>query len=85
MGYKKFHKPKALLNSKAALERLLTPEQVSELTGLAEQTLARYRVSGGGPAFIRISARCIRYRESDLRAWIEAKAVLSTSEAAAAI
>lgn len=80
MAYKKFTKPKPPQTGAGAIEQLLTPEQVSAITGLAEQTLAHYRVSGGGPAYIRISARCIRYREGDLRQWISDRYVSSTTE-----
>ncbi len=38
----------------------------------------RYR--GGGPRYIRMSSRCIRYRRSDLRAWAEQRLRTSTSD-----
>ena len=34
----------------------------------------RWRAAGEGPRFIRLSARRIGYRLSDLRAWIESRA-----------
>ena len=38
----------------------------------------RYR--GGGPRFLRMSARCVRYRRADLRAWADSLARTSTSD-----
>lgn len=50
-------------------------------TGLARQTLAKFRVYGGGPRFVKLG-RKVLYRQADLDAWIEANARTSTSEAA---
>ncbi len=38
------------------------------------------RQRGGGPRFIRISARCIRYRRIDLKTWADARMRSSTSD-----
>lgn len=43
-------------------------------------TLAKYRVHGGGPVFIRQSTRKTLYRRADLDAWMQARAHGSTSE-----
>jgi len=42
-------------------------------------TLAKYRCFGGGPVFIRQSARKTLYRRADLDAWLDARARTSTS------
>ena len=47
-----------LLNTRKAAARL----------GLSPRTLARYRMSGTGPAFVRLG-RSVRYRIEDLDAW----------------
>lgn len=54
-------------------ERFLTTKQVAELLGLHPITLARMRMNGTGPAFIVLSRRAVRYRESDLSAWLAAR------------
>ena len=36
--------------------------------GLAPSTLARYRVSGEGPVYLRLGGS-VRYRSDDLEAW----------------
>ena len=48
----------ALTNTRDAAARL----------GLAPSTLARYRVSGGGPVYLRLGG-AVRYRYDDLKAW----------------
>jgi excisionase family DNA binding protein len=59
-------------------ERLLTPEQAAEQLALRPQTLARWRCEGQGPVFIRLG-RSVRYRQSDLDAWIAQGAMRHTS------
>ena len=44
------------------------------------RTMQGLRQRGGGPTFIRISSRCIRYRRIDLRDWAEARMRSSTSD-----
>ena len=51
------------------MDRLLTLNEVAELTGLAPQTLWRLRQRGEGPASFRLRNR-VRYRESALEAWL---------------
>jgi predicted DNA-binding transcriptional regulator AlpA len=63
-------------------EKLLSPNQAAEILGIQPRTLDFWRQRGGvGPKFIRYSARCVRYRLSDLQAWIASREV--NSEAAA--
>lgn len=59
------------LQSRALLDdTLLPPAAVAELTGLSARTLEGLRRQGRGPAFVKVSARCVRYRYGDLLAWI---------------
>jgi len=53
------------------MEKLLSPREASEYLGLATQTLAKWRCEGlQGPAFVRVG-RLIRYRQNDLRDWLD--------------
>lgn len=63
-------------------ERLLTRSEVHSFFGLTQRYLEVAAVRGNGPPFIKIS-RSVRYRAGDLRAWIEARRVTSTSETVA--
>ncbi len=57
------------------LRRLLTTKQAAELLGLAAQSLENDRVHRRiGLPYIKIGA-AVRYREADLIAFIEARAV----------
>ena len=51
---------------------LRTPEQVAEFLGVTKATLADWRCKGMGPAYIKVG-RLIRYPESPLVDWLEAR------------
>ena len=59
---------------------LLTPAEASEQLGLTPGALAQLRYTGGGPRFIKLTARAVRYRQSDLDIWIAAKARTCTRD-----
>jgi predicted DNA-binding transcriptional regulator AlpA len=58
---------KRLLAGAAALDfadypdRLLTPAEASEVTGVAVQTLSNWRASGRGPRYVKFGRRTVRY------------------------
>jgi predicted DNA-binding transcriptional regulator AlpA len=58
---------------------LLEPEEVAAILRVKINTLAQWRVKGGGPSFLKIG-RCVRYRASDLDAWIDAQCRASTCD-----
>jgi predicted DNA-binding transcriptional regulator AlpA len=62
------------------MEELLDQKSAAKVLRLSVRTLERYRVAGTGPKFCRLG-RLIRYRETDLREWIECSLHSSTSEA----
>jgi len=43
----------------------LTPKAWANYRGLSQRTVAKHRSEGGGVPFVRVSARCIRYRRID--------------------
>ncbi len=59
---------------------LLTETEAAKLLGFSSRTLQSWRGSGGGPPFIKISDRCVRYTEDDLSRWIAERRRLSTSD-----
>jgi predicted DNA-binding transcriptional regulator AlpA len=61
------------------MQPLLTQRQCAEALALSERTLERLRVSGAGPKFLRIR-HLVRYRPSDVEAWLASRIVGSTSE-----
>lgn len=59
---------------------VLQPEQAANFLGLSKSTLAKMRLSGNGPAYIKTGARRIGYVKADLHDWIEKRRFQSTSE-----
>jgi len=60
--------------------KLIGEHEAADYIGHSVRSLQNWRVRGGGPKFVKISSRSIRYRFSDLNEWIESKLVSSTSE-----
>ncbi len=59
---------------------LLTPQQAAQKIGMTVRFLEQRRHRGGGPRFISVSTRAVRYRLQDLDAWIEGRARTSTAD-----
>ena len=59
---------------------LVHEAEAASFLGLSIRSMQGYRYRGGGPNFVRVSARCVRYRRIDLRDWAEAKLRSSTSD-----
>lgn len=62
------------------LNGLITETQAAELLGYTIRALQNWRVRGGGPKFVKVSAKSIRYRRRDLFDWIEARIQSNTSQ-----
>jgi hypothetical protein len=62
---------------------LLTPDETARRLKVAKQTLARWRVEGKGPKFVRLNGQGgrIAYRPSDVATWVARYVFASTSEA----
>ena len=60
--------------------RLLTAREAAAILQVSEPTLERWRSTGDGPPYIRLSARAIRYREAELSAFIEARLTRNTAQ-----
>lgn len=61
---------------------LLNAKHTARHLCITEGTLAKWRLSGAGPRFIRIGRR-IAYDASDLNEWLDARRVANTSQEAA--
>ena len=60
---------------------LIRQEEAATILGVTPRTLEAWRYRGEGPPWVRISGRCVRYRKSDLLAFIEERVKSSASEA----
>ena len=56
----------------------IPPAEVSEITGLSLNSLAQLRSHGTGPLYYKPTAKTILYRRSEVVAWIEESARIST-------
>jgi len=63
------------------LDQLVCEKEAAAFLGYTVRALQNWRLRGGGPLFVKVSARSIRYRRRDLNAWVEARLRASTSEA----
>ncbi len=58
---------------------LLTPREAAHVLKVSVSWLAKARMSGDGPPFIKVG-RSIRYSEIALHQWMKSRQRLSTSE-----
>jgi predicted DNA-binding transcriptional regulator AlpA len=63
---------------------LITPKQLAELLAVNENTLAKWRLIGDGPKFIRVQRR-IRYAANDVDHWMNERTFASTTAADASL
>lgn len=64
---------------KPVIDLLLDQKQAARILRLSVRTLERHRVAGTGPRYVRLG-HLIRYRENDLKEWIESNLRNSSSE-----
>jgi predicted DNA-binding transcriptional regulator AlpA len=63
----------------STIEPLLHPKDAAKLLNVSLSWLAKSRLSGTGPRFVKIG-RAVRYLESSLREYIKGRTRGSTSE-----
>ena len=61
-----------IVNETADVEPLLSTDEVSRVLVIPAGTLANWRSMGTGPRFLRVG-RHVRYRRTDVEAWIDAQ------------
>jgi hypothetical protein len=66
------------------LDCLVNEKVAAAFLGYTVRALQNWRVRGGGPTFVKVSARSIRYRRRELIAWSEERLVPHTSRAGVA-
>ena len=58
---------------------MISTREAAKITGLSHRTLEKKRRHGTGPRFCRLGG-AVRYRRSDVEAWIEAHSRTCTAE-----
>jgi predicted DNA-binding transcriptional regulator AlpA len=61
--------------------RLLTTTDLAELLSTTPNAIYNMRHRGGGPRWIRIDKRSVRYRPEDVDAWLEERVAATASQA----
>ncbi len=72
--------PKEPISPEEFWNSLINEKAAANYLNLTDRTMQALRQRGGGPRYIMISSRCIRYRRVDLKAWADARVRLSTSD-----
>ena len=57
---------------------IMTTAEAAEYVRLGKPTLERFRVTGEGPHYCKLGG-AVRYRKSDLDAWLDSRITRSTS------
>lgn len=70
---------KQMLGEKNAQINLMTPAQTGQYLSLSEGWLAKLRIYGGGPQYVKLKRR-ILYRREDLDAWVASQIQSNTSQ-----
>ena len=67
----------------STIDRMLRREEVQERTGLSRSAIYRLMREGDFPLPQRVGQRAVRWRESDLEAWLASRPLASGRKAAA--
>jgi hypothetical protein len=62
-------------SERLSADRLLTPNDVAELTKLSLETLSQWRSQRRGIPYLKIARNCVRYRQVDLDQWLAERIV----------
>jgi len=58
-------------HDQSALDELLTTADVAGRLGVPPRTLEQWRYLGRGPAYIKVGNKSVRYRQSDIDAFLD--------------
>ena len=59
---------------------LINEKAAAAFLGVTDRTMQKWRQQGGGPEYIALSSRCVRYTRLKCRTHAEARARTSTSD-----
>lgn len=55
------------------VEHLLNEKDVARITGMSLAWVRKQRLQGKGPVFLKVGGSAVRYRPSDLSAYLESR------------
>jgi predicted DNA-binding transcriptional regulator AlpA len=59
---------------------LMNENEAAKLLCYSVRALQNWRYRGGGPKFIKVSSRSVRYSYGDVMDWIDSRRIANTSE-----
>jgi len=62
-------------------DTLVNEREAASILCYSVRALQNWRHRGGGPRFVKVSSRSVRYRRCDLTKWVEDRIVSNTSQA----
>ena len=60
--------------------QLIDEKEAARILCYTVRALQNWRCRGGGPKFIKVSSRSVRYSIQDLNEWIEARKISNTAQ-----
>ena len=78
MSPKSITQPASSTTQASYNQSILTPKQAAAMLNLSTSWLAKQRLKGGGPPYIKMGG-AVRYNASILQEWMRGKQRLSTS------
>ncbi|WP_425408222.1 helix-turn-helix transcriptional regulator [Hyphococcus sp.] len=62
------------------MTQLLTESEAADVLGVSPRTLSNWRCRGGGPDYVKMGSKAIRYRLDDLNEFIDDRRQNNTSQ-----
>ena len=62
------------------LDQLMDEREAAAILCYSVRALQNWRHRGGGPKYVKVSARSVRYRRRDLLEWVESRIVANSSQ-----
>jgi hypothetical protein len=78
MSSKSISQPASTMPTATPHQLVLTPKQAAGLLNLSASWLAKQRLKGGGPPYIKMGG-AVRYNATVLQEWMKGKQRMSTS------
>tara|TARA_R110001599_G_scaffold119825_2_gene290603 strand:- start:5349 stop:5570 length:222 start_codon:yes stop_codon:yes gene_type:complete len=67
-------------SNQSSSSTLVNEREAASILCYSVRALQNWRHRGGGPDFVKVSSRSVRYRRADLEKWIAARTVSNTSQ-----
>lgn len=62
------------------IAKRVRPKDAAAMIGIAPSTLAKMRMRGDGPAYVKVNNRVVVYEISEIDKWINERRRISTSQ-----